>query len=176
MKTGKNHGIRLFALSLAMVMSISCMPALADEPTGESTGIDVTGIAESREFDYTNYRATIGEKPAAQGEIIIPGGSFIASTGTVTGSADGTVQTGSDSTVTWQFSVPSAGYYQLEIEYFPTPSKNGAIERTLSIDGAVPFDEARFIEFSRVFEDGEIKVDSRGNDVMPAEKIKLLLT
>ncbi|MBR7071292.1 MAG: extracellular solute-binding protein [Clostridia bacterium] len=169
MKTGKNHGIRLFALSLAMVMSISCMPALADEPTGESTGIDVTGIAESREFDYTNYRATIGEKPAAQGEIIIPGGSFIASTGTVTGSADGTVQTGSDSTVTWQFSVPSAGYYQLEIEYFPTPSKNGAIERTLSIDGAVPFDEARFIEFSRVFEDGEIKVDSRGNDVMPEQ-------
>lgn len=119
--------------------------------------------------DYSQYRAAHSPAPAATQEIALEAASYVESTGTVTAAADGSVCTGSDSTVTWRFETASPGFYQLQVEYFPTVSKGGAIERTVLLDGEVPFAQARYIEFPRVYVDGEITKNSKDHEVTPEQ-------
>lgn len=173
--TSKKHlSIRALSLVLAFSAGLFCMPVAVQGETADAAPVTQTETADTAPKteklpDYEEYRDRIGAVPAATGDIVIEGKTYADSAGTVSVEADGSLLTGSDSTVTWSFEVPSTGFYQLQVTYFPTVSKGGQIERTLYIDGAVPFDEARYIEFSRVYVDGEITVNSRDNEVTPEQ-------
>ncbi len=84
----------------------------------------------------------------------------------------------------WKVNIPETAYYAIRIEYFPLTSIDGqevttatTIERTLYIDGRIPFSEARYFYFPRnwVYEDCELDEngnyiflkDAKGNDVRP---------
>lgn len=76
----------------------------------------------------------------------------------------------------WQVRTPASGMYELEIVYYPAPGKATSIERTLYIDGKVPFSEARSLSMTKVWEDvyeeefggfGNFRVDVNGNDIRP---------
>ena len=90
----------------------------------------------------------------------------------------------SNGLTSWKFSVPSTAYYAIRVTYFPVTEFEGkevstftTIERTLYIDGRIPFSEARYFYFPRtwVYEDCETDADGRyifqtdasGNDVRP---------
>lgn len=60
--------------------------------------------------------------------------------------------------------IPKTGRYAIRIEYYPivdytfdgdvsTPKSGSAIERTLYIDGIIPFYESRFLTFTRTYQD-----------------------
>jgi ABC-type glycerol-3-phosphate transport system substrate-binding protein len=75
-----------------------------------------------------------------------------------------------EGSVTYRFDVPQDCFYNIKIDYYPTEGKNNSIERIVYINGEVPFENAEYIEFSRVWEDAEdISRDSRDNDVRPRQ-------
>ncbi len=170
--TRKNPwALRALSLILAAAMAVPCLPlpGRAAEEDKRPYSEPSVGASGSRLGSYGAYREGIGEVPPAQGEIVLEAATYAEGTGTVTAQADGSLLTGSDSTVTWRFQVASPGFYQLRVDYFPTVSKGGSIERTLLIDGEAPFEEARYIEFPRVYVDGEITKNARDNEVTPEQ-------
>lgn len=63
-------------------------------------------------------------------------------------------------TITWEVEVPESGYYALNFSYRQNHTLNETFYRTLKIDGEIPFEEAKEMEFeysgswsSTVFED-----------------------
>ena len=80
------------------------------------------------------------------------------------------VRTEDGSTVTWTFSVPQEGLYNIELDYIAVPSRNVNMERTLLINGVLPFDGADVLVFSRLWHDGkEITRDNQGNEIRPVQ-------
>ena len=88
--------------------------------------------------------------------------------------------------VTWEINVPEAGYYNLELSYYPIKGTSSGIERKLSINGEEIFDKTTTFVFSRVWgnDTDEIisldtsdannyvkqlvpAIDTKGNDVKP---------
>ncbi|MCU9612642.1 extracellular solute-binding protein [Caldibacillus lycopersici] len=84
-----------------------------------------------------------------------------------------------EGSIKWEVDVPEAGYYNIEIAYFPIKGKDMNIERQLKINGEVPFDGAKYLSFSRVWaNEAEIKKDENGNHRRPSqvEKPKWMTT
>ncbi|MDD4772200.1 MAG: extracellular solute-binding protein [Eubacteriales bacterium] len=78
---------------------------------------------------------------------------------------------------TWTFNVPETGRYAMRITYYPVKGTNTTIERMLYIDGMLPFSEARYFYFPRVWEyilteDGGFDIDVNGNDIRPVRQEK----
>lgn len=70
--------------------------------------------------------------------------------------------------VEWSFIVPEEGLYKIEMDYYPVRGNNSGIERKLSINGKVPFDDAYSILFQRIWVDGDnILIDRVGNEYRP---------
>lgn len=88
-------------------------------------------------------------------------------------------------TVVYKVSVAQAGYYNLLLDYVPFSdaesmgipncgideiSGGAAIERIISIDGEVPFDDLKNISFVRTWSDGGEKfIDATGNEIKPKQ-------
>lgn len=81
--------------------------------------------------------------------------------------------TNNDSTISWMFDVPSDARYALKIRYYPVEGKGGEIERTLRLDGELPFREAEYLTFQRVWGDdvsGDgFDTDYHGNHIKPQQ-------
>ena len=83
--------------------------------------------------------------------------------------------------VTWRINVPQAGFYNLSLAYYPIEGNSSNIERSLAINGTVPFDGADTFSFSRIWQDREssyeidengnrvLKTDVKGNDMKPKQ-------
>ena len=83
---------------------------------------------------------------------------------------DGGLYTATGSEVTWKVNVPKAGLYQIHIDYLIPESRGVAAERTVMINGELPFDDARNISFSRMWMDGgEVRTDNQGNEIRPKQ-------
>lgn len=81
------------------------------------------------------------------------------------------VLTTEEGSVTYEVDVPAAGFYHLELTYFPIDGKNNTIGRSVYINGEIPYEEAQYLEFTRIWQDaGEITRDSRNNDVRPKQE------
>ncbi|MEK5058883.1 extracellular solute-binding protein [Paenibacillus sp. FSL H7-0326] len=87
------------------------------------------------------------------------------------GASGQSIKTGEDSTLEWTFKVETAGLYYISSTYYPIEGKSSAIERSLLIDGELPFREAAFIQMDRVWDNlkPEIEQDNRGNDLRPQQ-------
>ena len=72
--------------------------------------------------------------------------------------------------VEWSFNIEQEGLYNVEMEYCPVLNTGWNLELGLEVNGKIPFDEAMRFTFSRMWkDDGEVKQDSRGNDVRPGK-------
>jgi ABC-type glycerol-3-phosphate transport system substrate-binding protein len=79
--------------------------------------------------------------------------------------------TGEKGEVSWKIHVDAEGLYNVSATYFPIEGKSANMERGLRIDGEVPFQEAGYLEFDRVWDNElkEVKRDNRGNDLRPEQ-------
>jgi len=74
------------------------------------------------------------------------------------------------SSVTWTVNVPEEGFYHLRLEYKLPESRGVAAERTVLINGEIPFENARSITFSRIWTDGgSVRKDNQGNEIRPVQ-------
>lgn len=150
----------LLSWSSSVVFAI---PYAEVKEIGKASGSDTDTIG------YNEYRNIIKSAGHAKEEIIIKGSNYLSSAGMVAVGDNGGVLTESDATVEWAFTVKAGGFYLLNITYFPTVSKGGTIERSVLIDGTLPFKEASYIEFSRIYTEGETVKNSKGNEVTPKQ-------
>ena len=78
--------------------------------------------------------------------------------------------TDAGSSVTWKVNVPQAGFYNIYMEYLLPQSRGVAAERSVMINGELPFDDAGNMVFSRIWTDGgEKRVDNQGNEIRPTQ-------
>ncbi|MCL2665844.1 MAG: extracellular solute-binding protein, partial [Defluviitaleaceae bacterium] len=73
--------------------------------------------------------------------------------------------------IEWEVNVSKAGLYNVALIYFPYTGKSSDIQRSIFINGILPFAEARNVEFPRIWVNEEkiARVDSQGNDVKPRQ-------
>ncbi|HIW33782.1 MAG TPA: ABC transporter substrate-binding protein, partial [Candidatus Paenibacillus intestinavium] len=131
----------------------------------------------SGENSYVSYLSQHKSSAKPNTVIVIDATEYAQVTGTeferlqVEGMEGSALYTGETGTVQWDFEVEQAGLYQLEVLYYPVEGKSSSIERIIAIDGVVPFDEAQFIQFDRLWHNelSEIKVDNQGNELRPRQ-------
>ena len=114
------------------------------------TGKTPSGIIPVDIFDYT----ATGDVRAVENYYNEPKALFTA--------------TGSE--VTWHVNVPEAGFYRIYFEYLADESRGVAAERSVKINGEVPFEDAGNVEFTRIWTNGgDVRVDNQGNEIRPTQ-------
>lgn len=73
-----------------------------------------------------------------------------------------------NSSAVWEFEVEEPGYYSIRINYFTEEGRGDIVETALEINGKLPFEDCKKIEFTKTYRDElPIKHDNRGNDIRP---------
>ncbi len=155
--------VRLLALLLSVTMfiggtAVAASAASTNTATDSDSSTTDTSLADIRELlnaiSYNEYVETwFGDvKPATEAITIdVTAGVYQGSDEfEVTTRNDGETEvtvlyTPADGSVTWTIDVPETARYALKIEYYPDQNRATSIERTLSINGKVPFSEARYL-------------------------------
>ncbi len=128
--------------------------------------------------DYYNYLEKHDAIYPQNENVIINSLDYISSNGKIEAvdsyeGYDDVLLTEEDGVATWEVDIPLAGYYNLKINYFPYEGKSSSIERTLYINGQVPFDGAKNLTFHRIWGNAsEVKTDVNGNDIRPSQEEK----
>lgn len=139
---------------------------------------DLSDLQTFAEDSYQNYINAHESAAKPETPIRIEGEAFAAQEGCdcevvrdYEGAAGSALRTGDAGTVTWKFNVPAAGLYTLKMRYYTEPGKSAEIERSVAVDGKLPFAEAASITFDRVWKnDAEtFKRDNRGNEIRPSQ-------
>lgn len=88
------------------------------------------------------------------------------------GMAGDSVLTGEDSLIEFEVDVAQSGLYNLSVVYYPVAGKNSDIQRSMFLDGSLPFGEMALLNFPRVWTNyvADTKVDKNGITVMTWEK------
>ena len=125
--------------------------------------------------DYHRYISSFAEN-YPQGVVTLEGSDYVDGTDvTILGSYQGeenVIETLETSVVNYEVNLPEAGFYNLEITYFPeiTHSSSANIERGIKINGEYPFSGSNNVTFLRVWGAKEaIKKDIFGNDIRPSQ-------
>jgi ABC-type glycerol-3-phosphate transport system substrate-binding protein len=125
---------------------------------------------------YQQYLASCAGKPLPSEDIAVPVTLFADGTDagvTVLAEYKGrsaVVIQNDGSTVSWNVDVPAEGLYNIEVDYIAVPSRGGNMERTIKINGMLPFDGAGSLAFSRLWADGnKISYDNQGNAIRPEQ-------
>ncbi|MFW6278849.1 MAG: extracellular solute-binding protein [Bacillota bacterium] len=72
--------------------------------------------------------------------------------------------------VEWEIDIEEAGMYNIEFEYYPIPGRTGVVQRDLWINGERPFQESRYLEFSRVWGPAyDPLIDVNNNEIRPRQ-------
>ncbi len=134
---------------------------------------------------YAEYLGLYGDTPKATQEIVIKAVDYDAEKTTaqvkvVEDSEKGETLWAPDTGKTvYTVEIPETGMYAMTVDYYPCEGNGSNIERVLLIDGKVPFAEARYINFTRVWGDKEdenyskiertFKKDFNGNEMRPVK-------
>lgn len=76
------------------------------------------------------------------------------------------VDTGDVGTVTWKFTVPATGFYNLEVGYRALLGTTSDIQRRVLIDGEAPYEALTQIVFKRIWRDEDIRLKN-DNEIRP---------
>lgn len=195
----RETGKKIMSMMLAVVMALSLLPiaemesyAKTDKLMEEFDEIISTYNIDDSIPSYKNYIAQYATMNRPDGSIEIPAGDYVryeegdaAAVPEIytdyEGMAGDSVLTSEDSLIEFEVNVPESGLYNLSVVYYSTEGKNSDIERSIFVDGELPFQEMALLTFPRVWinyventyydENGilvkEWEKDNQGNDVKP---------
>lgn len=152
-------------LALVLVCSISCT-VFAEQAIASDT-------LQSTTNNYRNYLDEKAEQTVSSEVIISPNKVVSKKNTPAVQKYQGktAVRSNPGDTTTWKFNVSEAGYYNLELEYFMLDGTGGTGERNISIDGKVPYNEARGILLKREYTYDNKKVyNALGNEILSERK------
>lgn len=164
-----------FLLCVAMALTmVSCANTKDTDAALDSALLQQLDMI-SEEGSYQRYLENHADAAVAASQVNIEShqvtsGEHYSLLSGIGGREETAVVTEGTGSVTYSFTVPQAGLYQLQLEYYPLEGKGSAIMRNILIDGTLPFDEAQEVEFARIWSNAaEIQQDSRGNDIRPTQ-------
>ena len=128
--------------------------------SSEVVNVDITQFTTSSE-DEAEEPAT--EDPTGVAEEVVDVIFVDESIAKVT---DGGVAISERGNVTWSFTVPTEGYYNLKFNYTSIDGTTSNPQRTLLIDGEQLFDGMRQVDFKRIWDNGEI-TSKGGSEIRP---------
>lgn len=194
-KTGKK--VIALMLSAAMAFALSPTAGLESYAKTDLTMDDFDEIISTYNIDdsipsYKNYMAEYGSFSRPEGVVEIPAGGYVRyeesdveATPEVYPDFEGmggdSVLTSEDSLIEFEVNVPESGLYNMSVVYYPVEGKNSDIQRSIFVDGALPFREMSLLTFPRIWtnyvqnshiDDNGVKImtwekDNQGNDVKP---------
>ncbi|MCL6457099.1 MAG: extracellular solute-binding protein [Gorillibacterium sp.] len=175
---------RVLAVLTALTLLLSSgatSQAASDKKSATVTDQSAEKILLASAQDRLTYRAYIAKfQGAARPEksITLEAAEYTQISGTdfkqldnYEGMAGTSLYTGEAGEAEWTFHVEAAGFYNLAATYYPIEGKSSTIERSLKIDGEVPFEEAGYLQFDRIWdnEQEQIVQDNQGNDLRPKQ-------
>jgi hypothetical protein len=187
MKHKKRTNVRLkklaaLTVALAFAFALPVSPARAAEaPASASNGLDSLQKAienYGNEYKFEEYLADHAASPRPNAEYVINAADFTRAEGMdvlyydnfegVPGVSLWTDETG---LVEWAVDIAESGMYHISLQYYSIPGKSSDVQRSVFIDGALPFLEASTVEFRRTWvnELAEIQADNRGNELRPTQ-------
>lgn len=194
-KTGK----KVIALMLAATLAFTMSPIAEMESYAKTdlTMDDFDEFISTYNIDdsipsYKNYMEEYGSFSRPDRVIEIPAGGYVryeesdmAAVPTVYTDYEDmegdSVLTSEDSLIEFEVDVPESGLYNLSVVYYPVEGKNSDIQRSVFIDGTLPFQEMSLLTFPRIWtnyvenshvDENGVKIltwekDNQGNDVKP---------
>ena len=159
---------------LSFSLSTTVINAMAEEQHQGKSDTKITTHKILTGKSYAEYLQSVSNAPQGAEEILLNAENVSASEDIeILGTFEGeekVVKTDEVGFVEYTFTVPKAGLYNMNVMYYPISGKGTRIARSLSIDGALPFEQAREIVFHRIWADsGKITQNKNGNDVVPAQ-------
>lgn len=171
------------ALLLTVTLTLSLIFGCIFATNAEST------VPEDRVYvemdtaqEYSEYLTLHGNADVSVKEIILEATAYSdAEQGLVEvysdyeGMSGNSLYTSESGYVEWKVEIAEAGYYCIKVEYYPVEGRSASIQRSIMIDGEIPFEEVRTVVFDRVwvdvaYEDGNtIKTDRNGNQIRPQQ-------
>ena len=125
----------------------------------------------SDELSYEEYLSLHEDTGASIGcEYVLEGDEYSNSTlEELVDLTDGNILTGDTGSITYEFDVQNAGFYNIEIEYYPSADEENNIVRNVYINGEIPFDEASGLVFERrwIDENKDFLMVSDSNQASP---------
>lgn len=185
-------GILAFAAAVSLLVPGAAPAGAVTELTGKEFDEIVSRYTVSKEaVGYQEYlSAQEGNRP--QRELTVEASDYVRyecqDTAAVPqiledyqGMAGSSILTAEDSLIEYEFTVEESGLYDLSLLYYPVEGKNSAIQRSVFLDGALPYEELSLVEFQRIWtvdtqetyvnEEGitlrRWGKDNQGNDLKP---------
>jgi len=152
---------RLRQIILVCVLTVNLLTLFAGD-TVFVEGLDLlievedeSASLKERTPDYFDYSIEVDNYPPGQQNIALTADMIIDEESVSERQIDSenVVVTADEGFVEYAFEVRTAGKYVLFIRYFPIEGKSSSIERSLTIDGEVPFVEAESIILTRSWKD-----------------------
>lgn len=137
-----------------------------------------TGAQAGKAMPYVQYLSKYEGSGRPGQEIIIPASEYSRAEGGefrkldhYEGRPGTSLYTGEKGEVEWKLRVQEEGLYNLSVLYYPVEGKSSSIERSLRIDGSIPFQEAAYLQFDRIWGNAKDSVDrdNQGNDLRPRQ-------
>lgn len=178
----KINGVKkIIAFVLALLLAVSFIqPALTVKAVTEKTAEEYENIVSTYNIgdnvkDYNSYLEEYSKAARPVEVIIAEAEDFVRyeEDGVATnpviytdyeGRSGKSVLTGESSLIELEVDVKKAGIYSLSVEYYPVSGKSSDIQRSIFIDGELPFKEFSIVSFPRVWESKveESYVDENG--------------
>lgn len=171
--------ITVFLLSVCMMLSSAFATAVSAAPTKPEDRVYVT--LETAD-EYADYLKSHKDAQKQYEKIIVDAALYTSTTMTdikvlenYNGSSGASLYTSENGEVEWTFDIKKSGLYSIKVEYYPIEGRSSSIQRSIYIDGKLPFEYARNVTFSRVWQDAadedgvSIKFDRNGNHIRPEQ-------
>lgn len=199
MRTPKHFKVTAVILAVLMILPVAGVPSFAaeaDSAAKETSKLEsIIELLEAESYyAYHEEKVSQGWVNATADDVVIkaaedyvytPHPEYETKPAEVQDDAEKgkVLYTPEAGTVSWKFTAPQTGFYEIVIVYKPVESTNTAsIERELSIDGKIPYKEAYYLEMTRHFidnynpdakrEDGGqgFDLDINGNEKKPLKE------
>ncbi|HAG14610.1 MAG TPA: ABC transporter substrate-binding protein [Ruminococcus sp.] len=156
------------------------MPAVCASAAAAPDPDALYSISFAPETRYSDYYDKYADQPRPDAVVSLAGADFDRTeNGTFT---IGALGSGSDQrtdvlcwesasgSVHYSFDIPETGVYSIRMRYYAMESPSNQVELSLLLDGVSPFESAARICLNKTFVNKhEIRTDSRGNQVRPAQ-------
>ena len=161
----------VIAAGAVILLAIVFIAMANSRSDGSPTGVFIgRGDFRFEETSYAAYLAYHGwDGTFAGAEVHVDLSTGIPGGGISVGATDTGVETAAQGSVTFTFNVPTAGFYNLFVEYLPLPGTFATIERRILINDEIPFAGLQQILFNRSFDNtsGQPIALRGGNEVRP---------
>lgn len=161
--------------ALCVIVVVVVAVALVSLLTGKDKGLYATPATETviaREGTYQTYLDNHGyADELSQAVIDVDVFAFEKSEDSNAQALTEGVDTGDVGTVTWKFTAPETGFYNLEVGYLALVGTTSDIQRRVLIDGEAPYEALTQIVFKRIWRDEDIRLKNE-NEIRPnAEEV-----